>query len=70
MQISQDSKHDVLIIGSGASGGMAANILAQKGIKCLMLDAGPKMDLDGTANSGLCTICRTAGSASRAVSPM
>ncbi len=46
MQISQNSKHDVLIIGSGASGGMAANILAQKGIKCLMLDAGPKLDLD------------------------
>ena len=36
--------HDVLIIGSGASGGMAAHILTQKGIKCLMLDAGPPVD--------------------------
>lgn len=37
-------EYDVLIIGSGASGGMAAYTLAQKGIKCLMLDAGPAVD--------------------------
>jgi choline dehydrogenase-like flavoprotein len=37
--------YDVLIIGSGASGGMAAHTLTQKGIKCLMLDAGPQVDL-------------------------
>ena len=36
--------HDVLIIGSGASGGMVAHTLTQKGIKCLMLDAGPAID--------------------------
>jgi len=36
--------YDVLIIGSGASGGMAAYTLAQKGVKCLMLDAGPPVD--------------------------
>jgi choline dehydrogenase-like flavoprotein len=36
--------HGVLIVGSGHSGGMAANILTQKGISCLMLDAGPEMD--------------------------
>ncbi|MBZ5575751.1 MAG: GMC family oxidoreductase [Acidobacteriia bacterium] len=36
--------HDVLIIGSGASGGMAAYTLTRKGIKCLMLDAGPPLD--------------------------
>jgi choline dehydrogenase-like flavoprotein len=36
--------YDVLIIGSGASGGMAAHTLTQKGIKCLMLDAGPPVD--------------------------
>src|SRR5882724_8643755 len=35
---------DVLIVGSGASGGMAAYTLAQKGVKCLMLDAGPPVD--------------------------
>jgi choline dehydrogenase-like flavoprotein len=36
--------YDVLIIGSGASGGMAAYTLTRKGIKCLMLDAGPAVD--------------------------
>jgi choline dehydrogenase-like flavoprotein len=36
--------YDVLIIGSGASGGMAAHTLTQKGVKCLMLDAGPQVD--------------------------
>ncbi len=36
--------YDVLIIGSGASGGMAAHTLTAKGIKCLMLDAGPAVD--------------------------
>ena len=39
-------EHDVLIIGSGAAGGMAAWILAQKGVKCLMLDAGPMIDYE------------------------
>ena len=38
------TEYDVLIIGSGASGGMAAYTLAQKGVKCLMLDAGPQVD--------------------------
>ena len=35
---------DVLIIGSGHSGGMAAKILTEKGISCLMLNAGPVSD--------------------------
>ena len=34
-------KYDVLIIGSGASGGTVAWNLTRKGISCLMLDAGP-----------------------------
>jgi choline dehydrogenase-like flavoprotein len=38
-------KVDVLIIGSGHSGGMAANILTSKGISCLLLNAGPVVDL-------------------------
>jgi choline dehydrogenase-like flavoprotein len=37
--------HAVLIIGSGHAGGMAAYVLAQKGIRCLMLNAGPPVDL-------------------------
>ena len=38
-------KVDVLIIGSGHSGGMAAKILTEKGISCLMLNAGPVADV-------------------------
>ncbi len=38
--------HDVLIIGSGAGGGMAAYILARLGVKCLLLDAGPLVDYE------------------------
>src|SRR5450631_1491335 len=41
-----ETKYDVLIIGSGASGGMAAYTLTKKGIKCLMLDAGPAVDFE------------------------
>jgi choline dehydrogenase-like flavoprotein len=36
---------DVLIIGSGHSGGMAAKVLTEKGISCLMLNAGPIVDV-------------------------
>ena len=36
---------DVLIVGSGLSGGIAASVLTQKGISCLMLDAGPEVNL-------------------------
>ena len=45
MQI-QKSKtvHDVIVIGSGASGGMAAWNLTRKGIPVLMLDAGTRFD--------------------------
>ena len=34
------STHDVVVIGSGASGGMAAFNLTRKGVKVLLLDAG------------------------------
>jgi choline dehydrogenase-like flavoprotein len=37
--------YDVLIIGSGHSGGMAAKILTEAGIRCLMLNAGPVADI-------------------------
>src|SRR4051794_16086955 len=39
-------QHDVLIIGSGHSGGMAAYVLARKGLSCLMLNAGPPVNLE------------------------
>jgi len=45
MQIVESREvHDVIVIGSGASGGMAAYNLTQKGIKVLMLDAGGKFE--------------------------
>jgi len=36
--------HDVVVIGSGAGGGMAGHFLANAGIKVLMLEAGPFFD--------------------------
>ena len=36
---------DVLIIGSRHAGGMAAKVLTEKGIRCLMLNAGPVADV-------------------------
>src|SRR5271167_1089333 len=38
-------EYDVLIVGSGHSGGMAAKVLTEKGISCLMLNAGPVADV-------------------------
>src|ERR1700721_4182027 len=40
-----ETTYDVLIIGSGHAGGMAAKILTEKGIHCLMLNAGPVADV-------------------------
>ena len=41
-------EYDVIIIGSGASGGMAAYSLAKKGVKCCLLEAGPLVDFAKT----------------------
>lgn len=38
------SAADVVVVGSGASGGMAAYNLTQKGVKVLLLDAGEEFD--------------------------
>lgn len=37
-------EYDVIIVGSGASGGMAAYTLTKLGVKCLLLEAGPQVD--------------------------
>lgn len=42
----QPEEHDVIVIGSGASGGMAAYNLTSKGVKVLMLDAGDVFDVE------------------------
>ena len=39
-----NTDHDVVVIGTGAAGGMAAWNLTRKGVKVLALDAGPKFD--------------------------
>jgi len=39
--------HPVIVIGSGASGGMAAWNLTQKGIRVVLLDAGERFSRDG-----------------------
>lgn len=35
-----EKKYDVIIIGSGAGGGVVVDILSQKGLKCLILESG------------------------------
>src|SRR3979490_2117129 len=45
MQIKTSPKvHDVIVIGSGAAGGMAAWNLTRKGVNVLILDAGQKFE--------------------------
>ena len=44
---------DVLIIGSGHAGGMAAKVLTENGIPCLMLNAGPIVDVTKQATKKL-----------------
>jgi glucoside 3-dehydrogenase (cytochrome c) catalytic subunit len=37
--------HDAVVVGSGAAGGMAATELCLKGLKVLLLEAGPHLDI-------------------------
>src|SRR5438874_10507870 len=38
--------HDVVIIGSGAGGGTVTKVLADMGIKVLLMEAGPMLSMD------------------------
>ena len=42
--------YDVIIVGSGATGGIAALTLAEKGIKVLVIEAGPKIQRNEAIN--------------------
>lgn len=45
MQIKEPSKiYDVVIVGSGAGGGMAAKVLSESGLKIAIVEAGPYFD--------------------------
>ena len=39
-----DGPVDVIIVGSGAAGGMAAHVLTKAGVRCLILEAGRDYD--------------------------
>src|SRR2546427_9633899 len=44
-QINRSPKtYDVCVIGSGAGGGMAAKILTEGGLNCVLLEAGPNLN--------------------------
>ena len=45
-----DAAIDVVIVGSGAAGGMAAYSLTKAGLRCLMLEAGRNYDPQGEVN--------------------
>jgi choline dehydrogenase-like flavoprotein len=38
--------YDAVVVGSGAAGGMAATELSLQGLKVLLLEAGPKIDVE------------------------
>ena len=45
MQIKNNSKeYDVIIVGSGAGGGMATKVLSEAGLSVAVVEAGPYYD--------------------------
>lgn len=40
-----DNGHDVIVVGSGATGGWAAKVLTERGLNVLLLEAGSRLDV-------------------------
>ena len=56
------SPYDAIVVGSGATGGIAALTLAEQGIKVLVIEAGPKIKrLEASNNEPNNTLKRLSG---------
>ena len=42
--LKSSKKYDVIIVGSGAGGGMATKVLSEAGLKVAVMEAGPHFD--------------------------
>ena len=42
--------YDAIVVGSGATGGIAALTLAEQGIKVLVIEAGPRIERHEASN--------------------
>ena len=49
--VSLTRTYDVLIVGSGAAGGMAAHVLTSAGLDVLLLEAGRQVDFEAEVRS-------------------
>ena len=51
MSVDLKTTYDAIVVGSGAAGGMAANVLTRHGLKVLLLEAGKQVDTTETLRS-------------------
>ena len=47
------SPYDAIVVGSGATGGIAALTLAEQGIKVLVIEAGPQVKRHEASNNAV-----------------
>src|SRR5215203_5519529 len=50
-EVDLNMTYDAIVVGSGAAGGMAANVLTSKGLKVLLLEAGKKINVEAELRS-------------------
>src|SRR4029079_17131220 len=50
-EVDLQTTYDAVVVGSGAAGGMAAQVLTSQGMKVLMLEAGKKLDINSELKS-------------------